>query len=72
MTALEAAGIECFEMDVTSPDALKAVKDQVADKTGGTLDILVNNAGHGIFLQNRHFCGLITRVFHAHIGYRFE
>jgi 1-acylglycerone phosphate reductase len=57
MAALEAAGIECFEMDVTSADVLKAVKDQVADRTGGTLDILVNNAGHGIFPQSRHFVG---------------
>jgi 1-acylglycerone phosphate reductase len=48
MTTLEQAEIECFEMDVTDPDAVKSVKDQVAQKTGGKLDILVNNAGQGM------------------------
>jgi 1-acylglycerone phosphate reductase len=47
MSTLEEAGIECFEMDVTDADAVKSVKEQVAERTGGTLDILVNNAGHG-------------------------
>src|SRR5271170_2446868 len=47
MTTLQEAGIECFEMDVTDVDTMKAVKDQVAEKTGGKLDILVNNAGQG-------------------------
>lgn len=40
MTTLEQAGIDCFEMHLTDPDAVKSVKDQVALKTGGTLDIL--------------------------------
>jgi 1-acylglycerone phosphate reductase len=48
MTTLEQAGIECFEMDVTVLDTMKAVKEQVAEKTSGKLDILVNNAGQGI------------------------
>jgi 1-acylglycerone phosphate reductase len=47
MTALTAAGIECFAMDVTEPDSLTAIKEQVEKLTGGTLDILVNNAGQG-------------------------
>jgi 1-acylglycerone phosphate reductase len=50
MTALAAAGIECFAMDVTEPDSLTAIKDQVEELTGGTLDVLVNNAGQGTFL----------------------
>jgi NAD(P)-dependent dehydrogenase (short-subunit alcohol dehydrogenase family) len=47
MTTLEQAGIECFEMDVTDLDTMKAVKDQAAKKKGGKIDILVNNAGQG-------------------------
>lgn len=51
MATLKSAGIECFEMDVTKPDTVQAVKDQVAEKTGGTLDILVNNAGQGMCIS---------------------
>ena len=51
MATLHDAGIECFEMDVTNIDALKAAEDHVSNKTGGTLDVLVNNAGQGNFLQ---------------------
>lgn len=50
MTTLQQAGIDCFEMDVTELDTVKSVKDQVAEKTGGTLDILVNNAGQGTWI----------------------
>jgi len=54
MASLQATGFECFEMDVTKPDTLNAVKEQVAEKTGGKLDILVNNAGQGISIDK--FC----------------
>jgi 1-acylglycerone phosphate reductase len=47
MSALTAAGIECFAMDVTEPESLNVIKEQVGKLTGGTLDILVNNAGQG-------------------------
>lgn len=50
MTTLEQEGIECFEMDVTDLDTVKSVKDQVTEKTGGTLDIIVNNAGQGMWI----------------------
>ena len=52
MTGLQEVGIECLTMDVTDTESLKAVKEQVEVKTGGTLDILVNNAGQGIFPQS--------------------
>ena len=48
MTGLQDVGIECLAMDVTETESLKTVKEQIEDKTGGTLDILVNNAGQGI------------------------
>ena len=48
MTHLQEVGIECLAMDVTDTKSLKAVKEQIEEKTGGTLDILVNNAGQGI------------------------
>ena len=54
MAALEEAGIECFEMDVTDPDKVRQVKERVSQKTGGTLNILVNNAGHGMLTQKRN------------------
>lgn len=47
MSELAEAGIECFAMDVTEPDSLTAIKEQVEKVSGGTLDILVNNAGQG-------------------------
>jgi 1-acylglycerone phosphate reductase len=48
MTGLQEMGIECLAMDVTDTESLKSVKEQIEEKTGGTLDILVNNAGQGI------------------------
>jgi 1-acylglycerone phosphate reductase len=51
MTALTNAGIECLAMDVTDRTSLETVKDQIQQKTGGTLNILVNNAGQGTSLQ---------------------
>jgi 1-acylglycerone phosphate reductase len=50
MAGLEEVGIECLAMDVTDYASLKAVKEKVEKKTGGTLDILVNNAGQGTTL----------------------
>ncbi|KJR82157.1 short-chain dehydrogenase/reductase [Sporothrix schenckii 1099-18] len=45
MTELEALGITTLEMDVTSPESIKAAVAHVATASGGRLDILVNNAG---------------------------
>ena len=44
MQALDAAGIETFELDVTKAESINSARDRVAELTGGTLDILVNNA----------------------------
>lgn len=48
MTALADVGIECLAMDVTDRTSLETVKEQIQEKTGGTLNILVNNAGQGL------------------------
>ncbi|KAK4634751.1 Short-chain dehydrogenase RED1 [Fulvia fulva] len=42
---LEQQGIETLSLEVTSSESVKALKDEVTSRTGGTLDILVNNAG---------------------------
>jgi len=45
MEHLQALGIKTFALDVTDIGAIRSVKAQIADATGGKLDILVNNAG---------------------------
>ena len=52
MSDLATKGIECLSMDVTDPASLKTVKEEVEQKTGGSLDVLVNNAGLGTSLDN--------------------
>lgn len=47
MSSLSAVGIECLAMDVTDTASLQSAKEEVEQKTGGTLDVLVNNAGQG-------------------------
>jgi 1-acylglycerone phosphate reductase len=47
MSDLDAAGIECLSMDVTDFTSLNEIKEEVKQKTGGTLDVLINNAGLG-------------------------
>ena len=44
MQALDAAGIETFELDVTKTESVLAARKHIAELTGGKLDILVNNA----------------------------
>ena len=44
MRALEELGITTFELDVTSIESIRKVRDQVSQLTGGRLDILINNA----------------------------
>lgn len=43
--AVEAAGIECLTLDVTSQESIAKCITEVSKLTGGTLDTLVNNAG---------------------------
>lgn len=45
MSNLSESGIETLALDVTIPESILALKDEVAKRTGGTLDILYNNAG---------------------------
>lgn len=42
---VEAAGIECLTLDVTSQESIEKCVTEVSKLTSGTLDILVNNAG---------------------------
>ncbi|KAK4508142.1 hypothetical protein PRZ48_001880 [Zasmidium cellare] len=42
---LEKQGIETLSLEVTNIDSIKALKEEISSRTGGTLDILVNNAG---------------------------
>lgn len=42
---LEEKGIETFIVDVTKPESIAALKDEIVRATGGTLNILFNNAG---------------------------
>ncbi|KAK5046205.1 hypothetical protein LTR84_008662 [Exophiala bonariae] len=45
MSAVEAVGIQCLALEVTSNESIKTCVAEVSKLTGGTLDVLVNNAG---------------------------
>lgn len=45
LESLGSRGIATLELDVTSPDSVANVKNEVSQITGGKLDYLVNNAG---------------------------
>ncbi|KAJ0114207.1 oxidoreductase [Diaporthe amygdali] len=45
LSNLEEKGIETFILDVTKPESITALKDEIVQLTGGTLNILFNNAG---------------------------
>ncbi|KAM0432867.1 hypothetical protein ACHAPT_004569 [Fusarium lateritium] len=44
---LEELGLDIVLLEVTDPDSIKKVVEQVTEATGGKLDILVNNSGVG-------------------------
>ncbi|KAF9777763.1 hypothetical protein IL306_004331 [Fusarium sp. DS 682] len=45
LTSLQEKGIETLTLDVTKPESISALKDEIANRTGGKLDLLFNNAG---------------------------
>lgn len=45
ITDLAEIGIETLSLEVTDPESIKALKEEVASRTSGKLDYLVNNAG---------------------------
>ncbi|EXA34728.1 hypothetical protein FOVG_14145 [Fusarium oxysporum f. sp. pisi HDV247] len=45
LTGLQEKGIELLTLDVTKPESISALKDEIIKRTGGKLDILFNNAG---------------------------
>lgn len=49
MSNLSQSGIETFVLDVTVPESILALKEDITKRTGGTLDILYNNAGSSKF-----------------------
>ncbi|KAF2972453.1 hypothetical protein GQX73_g1154 [Xylaria multiplex] len=42
---LKELNVNCFQVDVTSTESVKALKEQVAEHIGDDLDILINCAG---------------------------
>ncbi|KAG5744117.1 hypothetical protein H9Q72_004977 [Fusarium xylarioides] len=45
LAGLQEKGIELLTLDVTKPESISALKDEIVKRTGGKLDILFNNAG---------------------------
>ncbi|KAF4998966.1 hypothetical protein FGRMN_2765 [Fusarium graminum] len=45
LTNLEAKGIETLVLDVTDPESITNLRDEIQKRTNGKLDILMNNAG---------------------------
>ncbi|KAI1203317.1 hypothetical protein F5X97DRAFT_318453 [Nemania serpens] len=45
LTELEELGVQCFPVDVTSTESVKALKDHFAKHQGENLDVLINCAG---------------------------
>jgi hypothetical protein len=41
---LEALGIKCFTVDVTSGESVKSLKNEVQKELGENLDVLINSA----------------------------
>ncbi|KAF4455788.1 hypothetical protein F53441_1987 [Fusarium austroafricanum] len=51
---VQAAGLECIEMDVLSDESVSAAVQKVKQLTGGSLDALLNNAGTGYSMPILH------------------
>ena len=44
MKELDTLGIETIRLDVTIEESIISLRDEISQRTGGSLDILVNNA----------------------------
>jgi NAD(P)-dependent dehydrogenase (short-subunit alcohol dehydrogenase family) len=53
MSNLSESGIETLALDVTVPESILALKDEIVKRTGGKLDILYNNAGSSKSFSSR-------------------
>lgn len=65
MSNLAENGIETLALDVTAPESIVTLKDEIAQRTGGKLDILYNNAGSSkssMMLPSSHNCTTHGRV----------
>jgi 1-acylglycerone phosphate reductase len=54
MTALSSAGIQTFSLDVTSPESIKSLVEEVTQSTKGKLDMLINSVGGGHYQPFLH------------------
>jgi 1-acylglycerone phosphate reductase len=54
MTALSSAGIQTFALDVTSPESIKSLVEEVTQSTKGKLDMLINSVGGGHYQPFLH------------------
>lgn len=54
MTALSSAGIQTFTLDVTSPESIKSLVDEITQSTKGRLDMLINSVGGGHYQPFLH------------------
>ena len=54
MTALSSAGIQTFALDVTSPESIKALVEEITQSTKGKLDMLINSVGGGHYQPFLH------------------
>lgn len=54
MTALSSAGIKILTLDVTSPESIKSLVEEVTELTKGKLDILIKSVGGGHYQPFLH------------------
>ncbi|KAG9205250.1 hypothetical protein G6514_008827 [Epicoccum nigrum] len=54
MTALSSAGIKTFTLDVTSPESINSLVEEVTQSTKGRLDMLINSVGGGHYQPFLH------------------
>lgn len=45
LSNLSEKGIETLALDVTKPESIANLKNEIATRTGGSLNVLFNNAG---------------------------
>jgi short-subunit dehydrogenase len=54
MTALSSAGIKTFTLDVTSPESINSLVEEMTQSTKGRLDMLINSVGGGHYQPFLH------------------
>ncbi|KAM0723662.1 hypothetical protein Q7P37_000650 [Cladosporium fusiforme] len=54
MTSLSSAGVKVFTLDVTSPQSISSLVQEISNFTNGLLDILINSVGGGHYQPFLH------------------